>query len=447
MAPTKKVSFHNPPSPKQVNINDEIMTLQELDDKINPYVDMTQEAPPTPTPKELSQEASYPKRIRVARPLRHVKHKPTKEITYNNNRIFPKFSYDKIKLPLKPNTVIVQVKYFALNPIDLKMWNYYTSDLSGALKGFGREFSGVVYEAAEDSGFQPGDKVSGLYYHLFHKGCSASHILVDTTKDPMVRIDDTVASMFSDQKLAAWNLNYVMAFQVLNLIHTGGLNAESTVLVNGASTGTGMMTIQILKHYFHVNNIVAICSGTASDLVTGCGASIVIDYKKELDIIKAITSLLTNGKKTIIDRHGNEVEVLYPDKKFDIIIDFLGGYQLIENHDKILNEKNSTYLTTVGDKRADYRNDKTFIYTNTTNYLRNTFGTQLLGVNYKMVNFDYSNTKEIVSLMKKAQDLMKQGQLTVAVNSVFKFGEIQSALKKLKTQHALGKIVVEVEDF
>ncbi len=456
---TKKSVLFN--VPKEFNINDERVSVDELDSQINPYLhnDKHQHDPDDvaalPSPKELPQITAEPKRVRVGRPLRHVKHKPTKEVTYINNQIFPKFSYEKIKFPLKPNTLIVHVKYFAVNPIDLKIWNYYTSDLTGAKKGFGREYSGEVYQVSEEgdqaAAFEEGDAVTGLYYHLFNKGCSASHILIDLNKDPIVRVDDVSLSLFGYQKLGGWAYNFATAFQVLNSITAGGLNSESTVLVNGGSTGTGLMTIQILKHYFHVSNIVAICSGTASDLVTQCGASVVIDYKKEFDLIKSISTLLTNGKKTIIDRHGNEVEVLYPDKKFDIIVDYLGGTTLLEAHQQILNDRNGTYLTTVGDKRANYRS-KEFVYGSGT-VVGGGYGRGALlmfggpRINYKMVNFDGSNVKNLNNLLKIGLEMIRQSQLQVKVNSVFKMTEIKKALDKLKTQHALGKVLVEVEDF
>lgn len=130
---TKKSVLFN--VPKEFNINDERVSVDELDSQINPYLhnDKHQHDPDDvaalPSPKELPQITAEPKRVRVGRPLRHVKHKPTKEVTYINNQIFPKFSYEKIKFPLKPNTLIVHVKYFAVNPIDLKIHGSNSSRL------------------------------------------------------------------------------------------------------------------------------------------------------------------------------------------------------------------------------------------------------------------------------------------------------------------------------
>ncbi|GMM35629.1 Ast1 protein [Saccharomycopsis crataegensis] len=457
----KKVMFD---TPKEFLVNDEKLTEEQLDKQVNPYLVSSKLANPlakiAPSPKELAQDIGQtPKLVRVGRPLRHVKHKPTKEITFVNNQIFPKgANYSKIKFPLKPNTMIIHVKYFAINPIDIKIWNYYTADLTGANKGFGREFSGEVYQVADNmdgslsynpnaKDFKPGDHVCGLYYHLFAKGCSASHILVDLTKDPIALIDQVTYNIFNDQKLAGWCYNFLTAFQVLNSITAGGLNSESTILINGASTSTGLMTMQILKNYFHVSNIVGICSGTAAPLAQKCGASVIVDYKKEADVIKSLAELLSNGKKTILDRFGNEIEVLYPDKKFDLVIDFLGGEKILKANKQLMNEKTSTYLTIVGPKKADYKS-KNFVWKNDSlSVLGNYVPWGGPGVYYKYVAFNNGDVKGMNKLLRTGVEMIKQGQMVVEINSVFDFNHINKAMDKVKTQHALGKVLIECEDF
>lgn len=443
--------------PKEYNVNDEKLTEEELDAKVNPYLVDPKIANPlskmAPSPKELPQDSQeVPKPVRVGRPLRHVRHKPTKEYTFVTNKIFPVgANYSKIKFPLKPNTMIVQVKYFAVNPVDIKIWNYYTTDITGAEKGFGREYSGVVYQVADQMNeefkdFAENDAVCGLYFHLFAKGCSASHILIDLNKDPVVKVEPDTVKMFGFQRLGGWVYQFLTAFQMVNSISTGGLNSELTVLVNGGLTNTGMMLIQILKNYFHVTNIVAICLGTASDLVRSRGASVIIDYKKDFDIVKLLQELLSNGKKTVDDGRGNQVEVLYPDKKFDYIFDFIGGTKLSDNYKVLLNEKNSMYLTLVGTKKADYKS-KDFVYRSEgfgglASYMP--FGS---GLNYRHVYFNAGDVKGMNKLLKTGRGMITQLQLDVQVNSVFKMTQIKKALDKVKTQHALGCVLVECEDF
>lgn len=456
-----KKHIHFAEDVKQFNVNEEAFTPEELDKQVNPYLSETnkkllseiQNHNPQDiikTPKELSQDNGEPKKIRVARPLRHVQYKPVKEVTYNSNKIFPKLpNYSKIKLPLKPNTIIVSVKYFAINPIDLKIYNYYTSDLTGAMKGFGREFSGEVYETGSDvTEFQVGDTVCGLYYHLFGKGCSASHILLDLNKDAVVKVDNETLSYTSYEKLASWSYNYLTALQIIDSISSGGLNSNSSVLINGASTDTGMQVIQILKNVFHVTNIAGICSGSAGEFVQDLGCEVIIDYKKEYELLGAVIALIENGKKIMQDRNGNEVEVAYPNKKFDLIVDLVGGSLLINNHSKILKEKTGYYITLVGDKKADYKKKGEFIYKANYNLgLQNLTRSSVTGINYRYVEFTSGDVKSQVSLLKQGLQMIKNSQLEVKVNSVFKFNQIDKALDKMKTQHAFGTIVVEGEDF
>ncbi|KAK2809484.1 hypothetical protein FQN50_003752 [Emmonsiellopsis sp. PD_5] len=65
----------------------------------------------------------------------------------------------------------------------------------------------------------------------------------------------------------------------LNLVRRAGVRRGMKVLVNGASSGTGVMVVQIVKGLVgEGGGVVGVCSGSGEGLVRGLGADEVIDY-------------------------------------------------------------------------------------------------------------------------------------------------------------------------
>ncbi len=102
---------------------------------------------------------------RVPRPLRPIQYIPKKAITYevSGPDSLLQFTYGRTPLPVDPDSVVISVKYAALNPLDYKLknsqWSYPGS------KGIGKDYCGEIMEVGDNlkKVWQVGDLVCGMY--------------------------------------------------------------------------------------------------------------------------------------------------------------------------------------------------------------------------------------------------------------------------------------------
>lgn len=61
---------------------------------------------------------------------------------------------------------------------------------------------------------------------------------------------------------------------------SGGIGADSSVLVNGAAGSIGAMALQLLTRHFGVTTVTAVCSAANAEFVRALGATETIDYNE-----------------------------------------------------------------------------------------------------------------------------------------------------------------------
>jgi NADPH:quinone reductase-like Zn-dependent oxidoreductase len=384
---------------------------------------------------------------RVGRPLRHVKNIPTKQLVFYSRNKEPQFTYDfPIKLPVKPKHVVVQVKSVGLNPVDLKIINSFTSNFNRE-RGIGREYSGVISHVGSKiagSEWKEGDEVCGIYFHPNGFGTLSSSIDLDPSVDILVKKPTTL----SFEKSGSWLFSFGSAYQILQKANkVDRLSSESSVFINGGSSSVGLMLIQLLKAFYKVEAITVSAAGSARDLVTNAGAKLVINYKVNPDLPKVLTLLTKTGVYKDFDDDGTPIDVReIPTKKFDLIIDCVGGYDLIYNANSYLkaSSKGGQYISTVGDAKSNYAKD---IYNdwNSVSMNARSFLGGAWGVNYSKFQFDIRPKND--EWLKDGVDMLESGEIDVFIEKIYNWKHHVEALNRLRTGHCHGKIVLNVEQF
>jgi NADPH2:quinone reductase len=148
----------------------------------------------------------------------------------------------------------------------------------------GQEVCGLVTDANGNEGFQTGQRVMAVTAFIEgHGGFAEEALVYDQNVFP-------VPQDMSDTEAAVFNIAYRTGY--IALVIRGQMKAGETLLVHGASGGTGAAAIQIGKALG--GRVIAVANGQQKiDMCVAFGADDVIDSSRE-DFVERI-SALTNG--------------------------------------------------------------------------------------------------------------------------------------------------------
>ncbi len=406
----------------------------------------------SPNPRELPTPIEM---RRVARPLRHIKHIPVKSLIFFSNNHPPQFSYEtKIKTPIPPDELTVQVEYVGLNPVDLKIFNSYQSHMNYEI-GIGREYYGKVSEVGSNlkDVWHVGDEVCGTYWHPnLAKGTCESTILINPKVDVIIPKPVNI----TEQQASCVFYCLGAAFNILDqLDQEGKLNQESNILINGACTMTGLFALQLLKfHYRILKKVVLVCStpGMAfikSNLPELVDELLFIDYiGANGKINKPLEDLVTNNELVEYSSDtGDMVTQPFGQGKFNLVLDFIGGYSIIEHSNAIMT-KGATYVTTVGDYKSNYKKDTFSSWGNPSASMRKVFGKLFWSFDYRMFYFDPNQKLATNDWPKKCHELVESETIKfIPVDKVYDWKDVEKAFRHLRTGRVHGKVVLKVEKF
>ena len=214
-----------------------------------------------------------------------------KKVSYDHYGSIAALEMIEVPVPEPAGTqLLIQVKAVAINPLDWKILEGKMKLMSGSTfpKGIGIDFSGVVQRVGAGVGrFRPGDAVFGAV-DPFKGGALAEYLLV-RERDIALKPKN-----ISFEQAAALPTVGTAALQIFDRLAT--LGKGTTVLINGASGGIGMVAIQIAKRKgAHVTGV----AGTPSlAWVKKWGSDAVLDYRKD--------DILNGGKKydVVLDLSG-----------------------------------------------------------------------------------------------------------------------------------------------
>ena len=293
---------------------------------------------------------------------------------------------EETKPSIQSNQVLVKVKAVSVNPMDWKIRKGEMKLMSGSKfpKHTGVDFAGII-EDAGNSGFKKGDEVFGVVKDMMKEGALAEYVAVPFS---LIWKKPALISFAQAASIPVVGFGAVTALQKM-----GNINAQTKILINGATGGFGMFLLQLLKQYGA--NVTAVTSTKATGFAKKWGANSVIDYTKE--------------------------NVLSQNIAYDIIID-LSGKMGYANAKRIMKSK-ALFLNTVP-KPIEIP----------TSLFKNLF----------------TGKKHVVVLSgpsAKSMDLLLtaiNNGLQIEVNKIFPFTQAKEAYQYAEQGGYVGKVTVEI---
>lgn len=330
------------------------------------------------------------------------------------------------KYDVAEDKILVKVHAAALNPIDFVLHHTAPPLLSRFIdSGYGKDYSGTIVsigsKAAKNTTVKVGDKIQGLYPHVYADGTLAEYLLLtDGLTDSEYT---TIPSNLSFSDAAGWPLVFGTAYELLK---QADLKPDAKVLVLGGSTSVGRFVIQLAKNVHGAKEIVTTNSDESDELVRSLGATSTINYRLHKSILNPCLELVKDAGK------------------FDIIFDTCGSSDLFSNINDVLKsrQEGGRYLSIVGDFKYDYKVQSFTpygVYSLIKRLLLNKLG---------LSSFDYRFilTTPGEKWIEQGRKLIEEGKVKNFTDSTYEFADFQKAVDRLLSNRARGKVVVKIED-
>ncbi len=227
------------------------------------------------------------------------------------------------------NEVLIKIKAFAINPVELKTLLKKPGGLNEMLKSedpiiLGSDIAGEVVDTGEQvTKFKTGDNVFGM---INFPGHGKGHAEYCTAPENHVTYKPADVSY---QEAAASTLAALTAYQILSK----NIKSGDTVLIHAASGGVGHYAVQIAKELGAY--VIGTGSSINKEFLTSIGLDEFIDYKttdfsEKLKNIDYVFDTVATDEESFIKsikvvRHGGHVtnlnsEVPYTDKVVNLAL-------------------------------------------------------------------------------------------------------------------------------
>ncbi|XP_065347775.1 reticulon-4-interacting protein 1 homolog, mitochondrial-like [Cloeon dipterum] len=339
---------------------------------------------------------------------------------------------ERIPKLLRPNEVIVQMKFTSVNPIDTAMIGGYGSALLGFVRQaeefvlknaeseisslefpitLGRDFVGEIVECGTQvRHLQIGDVVCGAV-PPFNKGTHSQYVAACANyvvKKPD-SMENWVAACIPYAGLTAWSALWApFAAQVW---------PQTKVLVLGGSGGVGSIAVQMLRAWG--SRVVATCKTDAVPTLESFGLEAVLDYTSP--------------------DFARDVKLCGP---YDVILN-AAGLPGTPHMDSIKEWKLARYITLSPPLLSN------------SDSLGVPFGTVKSVLDASAKNFESLKSKGAITQwgffapsqtgLKQLMRLVNEGKVKPLVHKKFKFSELPLAYKCQQEGHVRGKIIVEMD--
>lgn len=300
--------------------------------------------------------------------------------------------------------VLVKIKAFGLNRMDIMQRNGKYSIPPGASTILGVEFSGHVAEiGSEVTSWKLNDEVFGLAAG----GAYAEFIAVQQShlikKPPHLSWIDS----------ASIPENWLTAFQALVVI--GNVKAGENVLVHAGASGVGLAAIQLARLY-GAETIIA----TAST-------------KEKLDFVKNLPNGATHSVNYKTQNFEEETKKVTNGKGVDVIIDFVGQSHWEKNINSLALDGRMTMLGLLSGAEVSKFNLAPLLYKRL----------HIEGSTLRSRSVEYQ-AKLISQFKDEVLRAIVDGKLKSNIHRVYPWTEIQEAHREMENDKNIGKIIVEV---
>lgn len=308
-----------------------------------------------------------------------------------------------VEIPIpKKNEVLIKVFSCGLNRADLMVADggaHGSSGGSGTIVGM--EFSGEIIEFGNEvNGFSIGDRV-------MCSGTSAWAEYAITDWGRVIKIPDN--NMDFD---VACTLPIALATMHNAIITAGDFKKGQSILIQGASSGVGLMGLQIGKYK---------------------GAKIVIGSSTKIEKHNRLKEI---GADVVVDSKNsewvNQVLNHTDGEGVDLIIDQLSGYTVNQN---MLATKIKGNIVNVGRLAGGITDFNCDLHA-------------LRRINYKGVTFRTRSLDEIRNVYSNMwndfKNLILEGNFSLPIDKTFEFEDVEYALTCMRENKHFGKLILKL---
>ncbi|TFK93295.1 quinone oxidoreductase [Polyporus arcularius HHB13444] len=307
-----------------------------------------------------------------------------------------------------PGQVLVKVKVFGLNRMDILQREGKYPMPPGAPTILGVEFSGHVVQAGEGvTEWHEGDEVFGLAMG----GAYAEYILAphrNLIKKP------AHLSWIEAASLPEVFLTALQALVVLAEVKEG-----DDVLVHAGASGVGIAAIQLARFY-------------GANTVTATAST-----RDKLDMLLGLPSGATHAVNYKTQNFADEVKKATGGKGVDVIIDFVGQSHWEKNIDSLAYDGRMTLLALLSGAVVPNFNIAPILFKRL----------RIQGSTLRARSEDYQ-ADLIARFKKEALDHITgssgNGRIRTYIHKVYPWTEIQEAHREMEADKNSGKIMVEV---
>ena len=302
----------------------------------------------------------------------------------------------------KDNEVLVKVHACGLNRADLVVADggaHGSAGGNGTIVGM--EFSGEVVKCGENvKNLSIGDRV-------MCSGASAWAEYAIADHGRVIKIPDNNMDF-----ITASSLPIALATMHNAIVTIGNFVKGQTILIQGASSGVGLMGLQLAKHL-------------GAKLIIGTSTK-----PEKFDRLKSIgADLVVNSKDTT---WVEEVFRATNNEGVDLIIDQLSGYTINEN---MKASKVKGIIVNVGRLAGGNAEFNCDIHA-------------LRRINYRGVTFRTRSISEIRDVYSRmwadCSDLVIKGKLSLPVDKVYQFNDVENALSRMRDNQHFGKLILKI---
>ncbi|KAF8644434.1 hypothetical protein AX16_008493 [Volvariella volvacea WC 439] len=310
---------------------------------------------------------------------------------------------------LKPGEVLVKIKAFGLNRMDISQREGRYPPPPGSSTVLGVEFSGHISEiGSEVTNWKIGDEVLGLA----GGGAYAEYIAVPS------------ANLLSKPKDLSWveaasiPENFLTAFQALVLISEIGKGND--ILIHAGASGVGVAAIQLSRVY-GARHVIA----TAST-------------KEKLEWLLSLHNGATNVANYRTEDFSAVVKQVTDNKGVDIVIDFVGQSHWEKNIDSLAIDGRMVMLALLSGSTLPSFNLAPILYKRL----------RIQGSTLRSRSLEYQ--AELIKrfgseVLHNITGSNGNGSIRTYIHKVYPWTEIQDAHREMEANKNSGKIVVEVE--